>query len=111
MNYANYSGFSAVPSCFHGGLCALSSSAVAETLFFFIFCFSAAAEMQFSSFLVHPPRRKRCFSHFLLFSRGGNDIFAVFYSSAMAESHFSSFSHFHPRMTSVFCLFFVFIRG
>ena len=61
-------------------------------------CFrvSATAETLLLPFFVRPPRRKRCFSHFLLFSRGGNDIFVVFYSSAVAESRFSAFSHFQP---------------
>ena len=44
--------------------------------------------MLFLLFYSFQPRRKRSFSHFLLFSRGGNDIFVVFYSSAMAETQF-----------------------
>ena len=66
---------------------------------------SAMAETLLLPFFVRPPWRKRSFSHFLLFSRGGNDIFAVFYSSAMAESRFSAFSHFHPWMTDGFLCF------
>jgi len=60
------------------------------------------AETQNLSVFDFPLRRKRCFSHFLLFSHGGNEIFAVFYSSAAAESQFSAFSRFQPWMTNDF---------
>ena len=66
---------------------------------------SATAETLLLPFFVRPPWQKRSFSHFLLFSRGGNDIFVVFYSSAVAESRFSSFSHFHPWTTDGFLYF------
>ena len=60
------------------------------------------AETQNLSVFDFPLRPKHCFSHFLLFSHGGNEIFAVFYSSAAAESQFSAFFRFQPWMTNDF---------
>ena len=63
---------------------------------------SAMAESQFSTFFVRRPRPKLRIYLFLIFRRGGNEIFAVFYSSAAAESLFSAFSRFQPWMTNYF---------
>ena len=97
MNYANYSGFSAVPSCFHGGLCTLSSSAVAETLFF--------------SFFAFQPRRKRSFRRFWFIRRGGNAVFLIFYFSAAAEMIFLLFFTRPPWRKAIFHRFLTFIHG
>ena len=58
---------------------------------------SATAEKPRLPVFVRPPRRKRRFSHFKAFSRGGNAVLPIFYFSAMAETQFFSFFTFQPR--------------
>ncbi len=51
-----------------------------------------------------PPWRKRSFSRFLHFRRGGNVVFLIFHSSEASETQFFAFfAHPRPRKCSFSC--------
>ena len=60
---------------------------------------------------LHPPWQKRCFFHFLLFSRGGNAVFSIFCFSAAAEMIFLLFFTRPPWRKAIFHRFLTFIHG